>query len=52
MSNAEPIWEDMVTKFAEAILHGDKEHQAWLRQAAKDFCALKEIQPVRGTNKV
>jgi hypothetical protein len=38
-----------VTAFAEAILHGDDEHRAWLLEAAKAWNERKPLPPVRSS---
>ena len=37
-----------VQRFAEAILHGDNDHRAWLLNAAKAFVDGKPIPEMRG----
>jgi hypothetical protein len=51
-SDAEPLLYEMfrrnVLSFAQAILHGDDEHKAWLMEAAEAFASYKPLPPTRG----
>src|SRR3712207_4499958 len=40
---------DAVREFAQAALHGDDEHRAWLMEAAEAFVAGKPVPPARGS---
>lgn len=40
-----------VLRFAEAILHGDDEHRAWLREAAAAYVAGQPLPPPRSADK-
>lgn len=38
-----------IREFAEAIMHGDDEHQSWLRDAAEAFVLGQPVPPPRGS---
>lgn len=41
-------WQRAVMEFAEAVLHGDGEHRAWLMEAAEAFIVKRPLPPPRG----
>ncbi len=45
-----PAWQFIVHEFARRILHGDKEHQAWLLDAAEAFTRGNPMPPPRDNN--